>query len=121
VFSQAMWIQISSMFAFLIGNLIDIAVFFLIKKLTRNRMLWLRATGSTAISQLMDTIVINAMVWGPKVTPEEYVSFVIGSYVVKLAVAIGVTPVIYALHALLEKTFGIEPAPPEVASADISK
>lgn len=121
VFSQAMWIQISSMFAFLIGNLIDIAVFFLLKRLTGNKMLWLRATGSTAISQLMDTIVINAMVWGSKVTFEQYVSFVIGSYVVKLTVAIGVTPIIYALHSLLEKTFGIAPAAPEVESADISR
>jgi uncharacterized integral membrane protein (TIGR00697 family) len=121
VFTQAMWIQISSMFAFLIGNLIDIAVFFLLKRITGNRMLWLRATGSTAISQLMDTVIINALVWGPKITPEEYVSFVIGSYVVKLSVAVLVTPLIYALHAVIEKTFGIEPAPADVASADISK
>jgi hypothetical protein len=121
VFTQAMWIQISSMFAFLIGNLIDIAVFFLLKRVTGNRMLWLRATGSTAVSQLMDTIVINALVWGPKTTPDEYVAMVVGSYAVKLTVAIGVTPVIYALHAVIERAFGIAPAPPDVASADISK
>jgi queuosine precursor transporter len=121
VFTQAMWIQISSMFAFLIGNMIDIAVFFLLKRLTGNRMLWLRATGSTAISQLIDTVVINAMVWGPKVTPEQFVSFVIGSYAVKLTFAVLATPTIYGLHILIEKTFGIAPAPAEVASADISK
>lgn len=110
VFSQALVIQVSSMFAFLIGNLVDIAVFFVLKRLTGNRMLWLRATGSTAVSQLIDTVVICALVWGPKVTVDQYVSIVLGSYVVKLVVAVAVTPVIYALHALIERYFGLEPA-----------
>ena len=120
VFSQAMWIQVSSMFAFLIGNYIDIAVFFLFKKLTGERYLWLRATGSTAVSQLIDTIVISAMVWLPKMTFGAYVDLVITSYVIKLTIAILVTPVLYGLHALLEKRFHIHPAEAETASADIS-
>ena len=120
VFSQAMWIQISSMFAFLIGNLIDIAVFFLFKRLTKDRFLWLRATGSTAVSQLIDTIVISAMVWLSKMSFGDYVDLVITSYLIKLTIAILVTPILYALHALIEKKFGIEPAPAEVASADIA-
>lgn len=111
VFSQAMWIQISSMFAFLIGNFIDISVFFVLKRATGNRMLWLRATGSTAISQLVDTLVINALVWGWKVTPSEYVSLALGSYAVKIVVAVLVTPVIYALHGVIERGFQIAPAP----------
>ena len=119
VFSQAMWIQISSMFAFLIGNMIDIAVFFVLKKMTGNRMLWLRSTGSTAVSQLMDTVVINALVWGPKITFDQYIAFVFGSYVVKLAAAIIVTPVIYAVRGVIERVFHLEPAPAEVDSADI--
>lgn len=120
VFSQAMWIQVSSMFAFLIGNMIDIAVFFLFKRLTGNRFLWLRATGSTAVSQLVDTIVISYMVWGHKMKFGDYVILVITSYFIKLLIAIGITPVLYALHAVIEKKFGIEPAPPEVDSADIA-
>jgi queuosine precursor transporter len=115
VFSQAMWIQLSSMFAFLIGNFIDIWVFFLFKKLTGNRMLWLRATGSTAVSQLIDTVVISALVWGAKVTPYEYVSIVGGSYAVKIVVAVGVTPVIYGLHSLIERGFHLEPAEAEAS------
>ena len=117
VFSQAMWIQLSSMAAFLIGNLVDISVFFLIKRATGNRMLWLRSTGSTAVSQLIDTVIINALVWGSKVTFDGYVALVFGSYVIKLAAAIGVTPVIYALHGLIERWFHIEPAPADVQIA----
>ncbi len=119
VFTQATRIQLSSMVAFLLANMIDISVFFLLKRLTGNRMLWLRATGSTAVSQLIDTIVISALVWGDKVTFEAYVTIVVTSYVIKLGAAIGVTPVIYALHTLIEKRYGILPASPELDSADI--
>jgi queuosine precursor transporter len=120
VFTQATRIQLSSMVAFLIANLVDISVFFMLKRITGDRMLWLRATGSTAVSQLIDTIVISALVWGSKLSFEQYVTVVLTSYLIKLTAAIGVTPVIYALHALIEKRFGIPPAPPEVASADIA-
>lgn len=119
VFTQATRIQMASMVAFLISNLVDIWVFFLLKKLTREKHLWLRSTGSTAVSQLIDTIVISALIWIGKVGFERYVTIVITSYVVKLAAAIVVTPLIYALHDLLEKRFDLHPAPPEVASADL--
>lgn len=115
VFTQATRIQIASMFAFLTANLVDISVFFLIKRLTGNRFLWLRATGSTAISQLIDTLLINWWVWGSKMTPDEYVAIVVTSWTIKLAAAIGVTPLIYGLHVLVERKFGIEPAKPETA------
>ena len=120
VFTQATRIQLSSMVAFLIANLVDISVFFLIKKATGNRMLWLRSTGSTVVSQLIDTIVISALVWGGKVTFEQYVSLVLTSYVIKVGAAILVTPVIYGIHELIEKRFHIHPAAAEVASADIA-
>ena len=109
------------MVAFLIANYVDIYVFFLFKKLTKNRMLWLRATGSTAVSQLIDTFVISGLVWGWKLSLGEYLTVVFTSYFVKLGAAILVTPIIYALHALIEKKYGIEPASPEVASADIAR
>jgi hypothetical protein len=119
VFTQATQIQLASMLAFLIGNLVDISVFFLIKWVTGNRMLWLRSTGSTAVSQMIDTIVISGIIWLPKVPFDTYVTIVLTSYAIKLAAAILVTPVIYALHELIEKKYGIEPAPAEGESADV--
>ena len=120
IFTQARDIQLASMAAFLISNLVDISMFFVIKKATGNRFLWLRATGSTAVSQLIDTAVITGLVFGKQLEFGQYVSIVLTSYVIKLVAAIGVTPIIYALHALIERTFKIPPAPPDVASADIS-
>ena len=84
VFTQATRIQLSSMVAFLLANLVDISVFFVLKKATGNRMLWLRATGSTAVSQLIDTIVISALVWGSKLDFDQYVVVVMTSYLIKL-------------------------------------
>ena len=110
VFTQATQIQLASMAAFLIGNLTDISVFHLLKRLTGSRMLWLRATGSTAVSQLIDTIVISALVWGNKVTFDYYVTIVVTSYLIKLAAANVVTPIIYALHEMFVGWFGSRPA-----------
>jgi uncharacterized integral membrane protein (TIGR00697 family) len=115
VFTQATKIQIASMFAFLIGNLVDISVFYFLKKATGNRMLWLRATGSTAISQLIDTIVISGIIWLGKVSFSDYVTIVMTSYFIKLGAAIVVTPIIYALHEVIEKRWKLEPAPIEDA------
>ena len=113
VFTQATKIQLSSMAAFLVASFVDISVFSMLKRATGSRMLWLRATGSTAVSQLIDTVVISALVWGSKMTFDQYVSVVMTSYLIKLTVAILITPVLYALHSLIEKRFGIEPAKPE--------
>lgn len=118
VFTQAGRIQLSSMTAFLLASFVDISVFFLLKRLTGNRMLWLRATGSTAISQLFDTAVIQALAFGNKLTFSEYLNVVTTSYLIKLVVAIGITPLIYALHVLIERRLHIEPAPLEREQAD---
>lgn len=115
VFTQATQIQIGSMIAFLLGNLVDISVFWFLKRLTGNRMLWLRATGSTAVSQLLDTIVISGIIWLDKVPVSTYVTIVLTSYLIKLAAAIVVTPVIYGLHEVIEKRFGLEPVPVDPA------
>jgi queuosine precursor transporter len=111
VFTQATKIQLASMVAFLLGNLVDISVFWMIKRATGGRMLWLRATGSTAVSQLIDTIVISAIIWIDKVPFATYLTIVLTSYLIKLAAAILVTPVIYALHELVETRFGLAPVP----------
>lgn len=113
VFTQATRIQLSSMVAFLISNLIDISVFFLVKRWTGNRMLWLRATGSTAVSQLVDTFLIMALVFGAKLTLDEYLTLVFTSYLIKLSAAVLVTPLIYGLHGVIERWLGVEPTPPD--------
>ena len=71
IFGQGMWTIAGSITAFLIGQLIDVAVFHRIRMLTGEKWIWLRATGSTAISQLIDSFVVLyiAFVLGPQKWP----------------------------------------------------
>jgi len=47
--------------AYCIGQLVDISVFHALKAATGHRLLWLRSTGSTVISQLVDTLAIQTI------------------------------------------------------------
>ncbi|MFA6984945.1 MAG: queuosine precursor transporter, partial [Arenimonas sp.] len=58
IFGQGLWTIGGSVIAFLLGQLIDVSVFHKIRRSTGPRLVWLRATGSTAISQLVDSFVV---------------------------------------------------------------
>ncbi len=68
-------------------------------------MIWLRSTGSTVISQLFDTfIVLGIAFWlTGKMSTEVYITSALAGYFVKLVIAIAMTPLIYAGHAVIEK------------------
>ena len=122
VFLNATFIQVASMIAFLTAQYVDIGVFFVIKKLTGQRLLWLRATGSTAVSQLIDTIVILTIAFGPlgaDFSAGQLVSMITTSYLIKVAVAVLVTPVIYAVHELLERVWHLTPLPASTRGGDV--
>jgi uncharacterized integral membrane protein (TIGR00697 family) len=116
VFGQGLWIIIGSLFAFLVGQILDVFVFHKIKRLTGERKIWLRATGSTLISQLIDSFVVLfiAFYLGPRLegAVEKQWSFGqvmvtgTGNYIYKFVVAILMTPVIYFVHELIEKYLG---------------
>lgn len=105
VFGQSMWIIVGSITAFLVSQLIDVTIFHYFKKKTGNKMIWLRSTGSTVISQLFDSfIVLGIAFWmtGKMDTPTFILSAFTG-YSVKLIIAILMTPLIYLGHYLIEK------------------
>ena len=58
IFGQGLWIIIGSLVAFLVGQILDVAVYQRIKKSTGEKLLWLRATGSTLVSQFVDSFVV---------------------------------------------------------------
>ncbi|MBK9033652.1 MAG: queuosine precursor transporter [Myxococcales bacterium] len=131
VFMNAVTIQIASMFAFLTAQYVDIGVFFLVKRATGDRFLWLRATGSTAVSQMIDTVLIVWIAFGfdygagfpfvhrSPMSFDTITTIIITSYVVKVTVAVLVTPIIYALHGLIERVWHVAPLPASVASGDL--
>lgn len=105
VFGQSQWIIIGSITAFVLSQLVDVYTFWLIRKATGKYMIWLRATGSTIISQLIDTLVVQfiAFVIPGYWTLSDFVVNAMYGYAFKLIVAVALIPLIYLGHILIEK------------------
>jgi uncharacterized integral membrane protein (TIGR00697 family) len=111
IFGSSQRVLFASITAFLVGQFLDIAIFQGLKRATQGRFLWLRATGSTVISQLVDTVVVQVLAFGSFLTWSNILRVVFTAYVLKLIIAILLTPLIYAGHAAVERWLGLKPAP----------
>lgn len=109
IFAGSQRLLIASLAAYLASQFTDIAIFQWLKKKSNNRHLWLRATGSTLVSQLIDTCAIQVLAWAGILTFSQIVSIVLTAYVFKVFIAIALTPVIYFGHSLVEKQLGLKP------------
>lgn len=105
VFGQSQLIIVGSITAFLISQLIDVSIFHFVKRRTGNKMIWLRSTGSTVISQLFDSfIVLGIAFWLPGIMDTKtFIISALTGYTVKLIIAVGMTPFIYLGHSLIER------------------
>jgi queuosine precursor transporter len=122
VFLQSQFIIVGSIIAFLIAQLVDVTVFWIIRKQTGHKHLWLRATGSTIISQIVDTYVVGFIgLYLPFVLKQRWPAAFAGAggvpfhtyleaqtagYIFKLLIAVGVTPVLYVVHAIVDRYLG---------------
>lgn len=110
IFGQGMWIIVGSITAFLVGQIADVLIFHRIKKITGDKALWLRATGSTVVSQFIDSFVVIFIAF--YLNPQYHWSFqmvmAIGlvGYVYKFVVAILMTPVLYIVHGIIDGYLG---------------
>jgi uncharacterized integral membrane protein (TIGR00697 family) len=104
-FGGSLPIMVGSITAFLVSQLVDVQLFGIFNKLTNGRMIWLRSTGSTVISQLIDGfIVLFIGFWLPGVYSfQEILVFWISGYSVKLIIAVLLTPFVYLMHALAKR------------------
>jgi uncharacterized integral membrane protein (TIGR00697 family) len=105
VFGQSQLIIVGSIIAFLASQLIDVTIFHFVKRRTGNKMIWLRSTGSTVISQFFDSfIVLGIAFWLPGIMDTKtYIISGLTGYTVKLVIAVGMTPFIYLGHYLIQK------------------
>jgi len=110
-----MWIIIGSLVAFAFSQLLDASIFVFLRRWTKNRMLWLRAVGSTVVSQLIDTFVINSIAFGlpGKISPGQVVELSVTNYGYKFLVALGTLPLIYFGHGIVDRYFANDPAAKE--------
>jgi hypothetical protein len=121
VFLQSRWIIVGSIAAFLLAQLVDVTVFWILRRRTGARLLWLRATGSTVVSQLIDTFVVgfvglylpSALGMSRSAEPftfAEYLNTSSSGYAFKLGVAVAVTPLLYLVHGVIDAYLGREAA-----------
>ena len=120
VYGQGLSIIVASMTAFLIAQLVDVFVFHRIKKATGEKSIWLRATGSTIVSQLIDSFVVLLLAFyfipkwvkgqGDPWPFDQVLAICVVNYIYKFIVAVLLTPVIYLVHGIIEKYLGHEKA-----------
>ncbi|HXH18439.1 MAG TPA: queuosine precursor transporter [Chitinophagales bacterium] len=108
VFGQGLWIIIGSLTAFLIGQLVDVTVFHRVKRLTGEKSIWLRATGSTLVSQFIDSFVVLLIAFyiGAEWDLRLVLAIGVKNYIYKFVMAIVLTPLIYLLHEIVERYLG---------------
>jgi queuosine precursor transporter len=114
VFGWSQRLYIASLTAYMVGQLLDISLFTVLRRLTRQRLLWLRATGSTLGSQLVDTTVVTTgLLIGVK--PAGFIAGVVrDSYIMKVVIAIALTPLIYLAHGLILRLLARSQIRPDV-------
>lgn len=113
IFGQGLWSILGSTVAFLVGQLIDVAVFVRLRRMTGERWVWLRATGSTAVSQFIDSFVVLyiAFVIGPQAWPTSlWLAVGTVNYGYKLAAAVALIPLIYLARRAFTTWLGRERA-----------
>lgn len=105
VFGQSQWIIVGSITAFFVSQLVDVYIFWLLRNKTGKNMIWLRATGSTIVSQLVDTFIVQyiAFVLPGKWTMDEFIHNASWGYSFKLLIAVCLIPLIYLGHFLINK------------------
>lgn len=119
VFAQSNRLLIASLAAFLIGQFCDIWVFGRFKRATRGRLVWLRATGSTVVSQALDSFVVTAVLFWGTLRPEDGARWTLAQilaiaatgYVLKFLLAVALTPLVYLGRWFVRARFGLTPLP----------
>lgn len=94
---------LASLSAYVVGQLLDIQIFHIFRAFTKHRFIWLRATGSTVVSQLFDSIIVTFVAFGGAYGVDKLWQLALGNYTWKFVIAVGITPLLYLGHALLSR------------------
>ncbi len=105
VFGQSQWIIAGSLVAFAVSQLLDAGIFVTVRRITGPRLLWARAVGSTVVSQLVDTFVINGVAFAlpGRLSITDTVELSATNYVYKFVIALATLPAIYLGHGLFDR------------------
>lgn len=110
IFGQGMRIIVGSLVAFLVSQLVDVAVFHKIKKATGEKRIWMRATGSTLVSQLIDSYIVLFIAFSGVFPWQMILAIGIMNYLYKATMALVLTPVIVLVEKRIAKYVGHDTA-----------
>lgn len=110
IFGQGMRIIIGSLVAFLVSQFVDVYIFHKIKRVTGDKKIWLRATGSTLVSQLVDSYIVLFIAFLGVFPWQQILAIGVVNYIYKASMAIILTPVIIVAEKRIEKYVGKETA-----------
>ncbi|RYZ19348.1 MAG: VUT family protein [Chitinophagaceae bacterium] len=108
IFGQGMRIILGSIVAFLVSQLVDVYVFHRIKKITGGKHIWLRATGSTIVSQLIDSYIVLFIAFSGVFSWQMILAIGMMNYCYKFLMALLLTPVIILVEKRIDRYFGKE-------------
>lgn len=119
---------LASLTAYLVGQLLDIQVFHALRHLTREKMLWLRATGSTVVSQLIDSFIVTFIAFSGTLAYAQIAEVAVNNYGVKFLVAVALTPLCYLGHAIIYRIIrthtnddGLDAVPEQMRNKDAAE
>lgn len=112
IFGQGMWIIVGSLVAFLVSQVMDVWIFHRIKKATGEKKVWLRATGSTLVSQFIDSFIVLFIAFhiGRDWSMQRVLAIGLVNYSYKAAMALLLTPVLYMVQNRIDHYLGKEKA-----------
>lgn len=110
VLGQGMWIIAGSIVAFLVSQVVDVFIFHKIKKVTGEKKVWLRATGSTLVSQIIDSFIVLFIAFsiGKGWSLQRVLAIGLVNYSYKAFMAVVLTPLIYFAEHYIDKYLGTE-------------
>ncbi|MBC7863017.1 MAG: queuosine precursor transporter [Bacteroidia bacterium] len=119
IFGGSLPIMIGSITAFMVGQIVDVKAFWFMRKITGDRFMWLRSTGSTVISQLVDSYVVLFIGFYLPGTYsiKQILIFGITGYFTKIVIAVCLTPLIYGVHYIIKAILGKKVAEEMAAEA----
>lgn len=120
IYTQGLNIIFASLTTFLVSQFLDATIFYHFKRITGSKFIWLRATGSTLISQLVDSFMILfiAFYFLGNWSWQQVVSVGIIQYTYKVCAAVLLTPLIYLAHYIIDRYLGEKEAARLVETID---
>ena len=119
VLGASLNIVVASALAYIVSQHWDVRVFHALRERTDGTHLWARNVGSTATSQLLDTLIfvtvgfalMPALRGGDPQGASALLGLIVGQYVLKLLIAVADTPFVYAVVGYLRSRERAAPAP----------